>query len=67
MTLRECARLMGAPDTYKLDGAYNDGYRAMGDAVVVPVTRWLTHHLLAELAARSDNARTQSPASRSAA
>ena len=52
MTIRECARLMGAPDTYKLDGTYNDGYRAMGDAVVVPVTRWLTRHLLAPLATR---------------
>lgn len=52
MTVRECARLMGAPDTYKLQGSYNDGYRAMGDAVVVPVTRWLTRHLLAPLAAR---------------
>lgn len=53
MTVRECARLMGAPDTYELPGSYNDGYRAMGDAVAVPVTRWLTRHLLAPLAARS--------------
>ncbi|MEK6324968.1 MAG: DNA (cytosine-5-)-methyltransferase [Acidobacteriota bacterium] len=53
MTVRECARLMGAPDTYKLPGSYNDGYRAMGDAVAIPVTRWLTRHLLAPLAARS--------------
>ena len=47
MTIRECARLMGAPDSYQLNGSYNDGYRAMGDAVVVPVTRWLTRNLLA--------------------
>ena len=53
MTIRECARLMGAPDTYRLNGSYNDGYRAMGDAVVVPVTRWLTRNLLAPLADRS--------------
>lgn len=59
MTVRECARLMGAPDTYKLPGSYNDGYRAMGDAVVVPVTRWLTRRLLAPLAARIRNARAQ--------
>jgi DNA (cytosine-5)-methyltransferase 1 len=67
MTTRECARLMGAPDTYKLSGSYNDGYRAMGDAVVVPVTRWLTSHLLTALASRSRSAVTQNPASRSAA
>lgn len=59
MTVRECARLMGAPDTYKLPGSYNDGYRAMGDAVVVPVTRWLTRHLLAPLADRCRSARAQ--------
>lgn len=53
MTIRECARLMGAPDTYEIRGSYNDGYRAMGDAVAVPVTRWLTSHLLAPLARRA--------------
>lgn len=59
MTVRECARLMGVPDTYDLPGSYNDGYRAMGDAVAVPVTRWLTRHLLAPLAARSRSTRAQ--------
>jgi DNA (cytosine-5)-methyltransferase 1 len=53
MTVRECARLMGAPDSYELRGSYNDAYRAMGDAVAVPVTRWLTRHLLAPLADRA--------------
>jgi DNA (cytosine-5)-methyltransferase 1 len=52
MTVRECARLMGAPDTFLLPGSYNDGYRAMGDGVAAPVTRWLTRHLLAPLAER---------------
>lgn len=52
MTVRECARLMGAPETYAIPGSYNDGYRAMGDGVAVPVTRWLTTHLLAPLAER---------------
>jgi DNA (cytosine-5)-methyltransferase 1 len=67
MTVRECARLMGAPDTYKLSGSYNDGYRAMGDAVVVPTTRWLTQNLLAELAYRSRDARAENPVSKNAA
>jgi DNA (cytosine-5)-methyltransferase 1 len=53
MTVRECARLMGAPDTYELKGTYNDAYRAMGDAVAVPVTRWLTRYLLAPLAGQA--------------
>lgn len=49
MTVRECARLMGAPDDFHLPGSYNDAYGAMGDAVAVPVTAWLAEHLLAPL------------------
>lgn len=46
LTVREVARLMGAPDSFKLPGTYNDGYFAMGDAVAVPVVRHLSHHIL---------------------
>lgn len=46
LTVRETARLMGAPDSYKLPGTYNDGYKAMGDAVAVPVARYLARHIL---------------------
>jgi DNA (cytosine-5)-methyltransferase 1 len=49
LTVREAARLMGAPETYKIPGSYNDGYRAMGDAVAVPVVEWLAKHLLLPL------------------
>lgn len=49
LTVRETARLMGAPDTYKIPGSYNDGYTAMGDAVAMPVARYLGKHLLAPL------------------
>ncbi|MCL5801252.1 MAG: DNA cytosine methyltransferase [Gammaproteobacteria bacterium] len=49
LTVREAARLMGAPDSYKIPGSYNDGYRAMGDAVAVPVARWLARKLLLPL------------------
>jgi DNA (cytosine-5)-methyltransferase 1 len=67
MTVRECARLMGAPDAYKIPGTYNDGYRAMGDAVAVPVTRRLKLNLLLELAERSRDARSENSIARSAA
>lgn len=50
LTVRETARLMGAPDTYKIPGSYNDGYQAMGDAVAVPVVQWLGKKLLLPLA-----------------
>lgn len=46
LTVRETARLMGAPESFKLPGSYNDGYKAMGDAVAVPVARYLAQHLL---------------------
>ncbi len=49
LTVREAARLMGVRDTYKIPGSYNDGYKAMGDAVAVPVARHLARTLLSPL------------------
>jgi DNA (cytosine-5)-methyltransferase 1 len=49
LTTRETARLMGAPESFELPGTYNDGYTAMGDAVAVPVARYLARHLLLPL------------------
>lgn len=49
LTVRETARLMGAPDDYVLPGSYNDGYFAMGDAVVAPVAHWLAKTFLYKL------------------
>lgn len=50
LTVREAARLMGAPDSFKLPGSYNDGYRAMGDAVVVPVVKFIGERFLTKIA-----------------
>lgn len=47
---REAARLMGVPDSFWLPPHYNNGYRAMGDGVAVPVVAWLSQHLLLPLA-----------------
>ncbi len=49
LTPREAARLMGAPDTYRLPSRYNDAYRAMGDGVVPPAVGWLSEVLLSPL------------------
>jgi DNA (cytosine-5)-methyltransferase 1 len=49
LTARETARLMGAPEYYRLPGNYNEAYRAMGDAVAVPVARFLAQKLLLPL------------------
>jgi DNA (cytosine-5)-methyltransferase 1 len=40
---------MGA-NSYQLSGGYNKGYKAMGDAVAVPVVNALAKHLLVPLA-----------------
>jgi DNA (cytosine-5)-methyltransferase 1 len=50
LTVREAARLMGAPDSFILPGSYNDGYRAMGDAVAMPVARFIGEKLLTKIA-----------------
>lgn len=50
LTVREVARLMGAPDSFILPGTYNDGYKAMGDAVALPVARFLGERFLVKIA-----------------
>lgn len=49
ITICEAARLMGAPESYRLPERYNDAYAALGDAVAVPPVRYLGTHLLAPL------------------
>jgi DNA (cytosine-5)-methyltransferase 1 len=48
-TARECARLMGLPDSYKLPCSTQDAYQLTGDGVVSPAVGWLGEHLLAPL------------------
>jgi DNA (cytosine-5)-methyltransferase 1 len=50
LTPRETARLMGAPDTYLLPETYNDAYKAMGDAVALPVATFIGQSFLVKLA-----------------
>ncbi len=49
ITTREAARIMGAPERYRLSTSYNESYNAMGDAVVVPVVKHLVDHLFIPL------------------
>jgi DNA (cytosine-5)-methyltransferase 1 len=62
LTPREAARLMGAPDSFALPSAYNDGYKAMGDAVVLPVAKFIGESFLTKLmeAAYGNEQREQS-------
>jgi DNA (cytosine-5)-methyltransferase 1 len=48
---REAARLMGVPDDYPLPKRYNEAYHLFGDGLAVPVVRWLSKHLLSQIAA----------------
>lgn len=50
LTVREAARLMGAPDSFLLPGSYNDGYKAMGDAVAMPVAQFIGERFLIKIA-----------------
>ena len=47
---REAARLVGVPEHYPLPAHQTQALHLVGDAVCVPVVRWLSHHLLAPLA-----------------
>ncbi len=46
---REAARLMGAPDSFVLPDTYNDGCKAMGDAVALPVATYIGETFLTRL------------------
>ncbi|WP_289086246.1 DNA cytosine methyltransferase, partial [uncultured Sulfitobacter sp.] len=50
--VREVARLMGLPDSYKMPDTYNNAYRVAGDGVAVPVVRYLDEVLFAPLLER---------------
>ncbi len=47
---REAARLMGVPEDYALPKKYNEAYHLFGDGLAVPVVRWLSKHLLTQIA-----------------
>lgn len=49
LTPRECARLMGLPDSFKLPASINDALGCVGDGVAVPVVTFLSENLLLPL------------------
>ena len=51
LTARECARLQGVPDSYKLDGIpLNQALFGFGDAVCVPAVEWIAKHYVTPVA-----------------
>lgn len=52
---RECARLMGFPDSYKLSKSDNQAYKQLGNSVVVDVIRLIGEKILEVLETKSKN------------
>jgi DNA (cytosine-5)-methyltransferase 1 len=46
LTARECARLQGVPDSYKIDVPLNQALFGFGDAVCVPAIEWIVKQYL---------------------
>lgn len=46
LTPRECARLMGFPDTFKIPVSDTRAYHAFGNSVVVPLIKWIAELML---------------------
>ena len=47
LTPRECARLMGYPDNYRLDAVSDvQAYRQCGNSVVVPLITAVAHNIV---------------------
>lgn len=46
LTPRECARLQGVPDSYRIDVPANQALFGFGDAVCVPAVEWIVRHYL---------------------
>jgi DNA (cytosine-5)-methyltransferase 1 len=55
---REAARLMGVPEHYPLPEGQTAALHLVGDAVCVPVVRWLSQQLLAPLAGAAAQRKT---------
>ncbi len=49
LTPRECARLMGYPDSYKIEVSDTQAYRQFGNSVAVPVVTALARQVMAAL------------------
>jgi DNA (cytosine-5)-methyltransferase 1 len=46
LTARECARLQGVPDTYRISVPLNQALFGFGDAVCVPVVAWIVENYI---------------------
>jgi DNA (cytosine-5)-methyltransferase 1 len=61
LTPRECARLMGFPDTFKVPVSDTQAYKQFGNSVAVPVIRHVARHMLPHILAARGEALSPSP------
>jgi DNA (cytosine-5)-methyltransferase 1 len=52
LTARECARLQGVPDSYKINVPLNQALFGFGDAVCVPAVEWIARNYLSPAISR---------------
>ncbi|SDI03934.1 DNA (cytosine-5)-methyltransferase 1 [Paraburkholderia steynii] len=62
LTPRECARLMGFPDTFRIPVSDTQAYRQFGNSVVVPVMREVARIMLPHVRALTHAAQAESAA-----
>lgn len=55
LTPRECARLQGYPDTYKIPVSDNQAYKQFGNSVVVPLMKAVGEKIILELERQKKN------------
>lgn len=55
LTARECARLQGVPDSFRIGVPLNQALFGFGDAVCVPVVGWIAQHYLRPLLAKKSD------------
>jgi DNA (cytosine-5)-methyltransferase 1 len=58
LTPRECARLMGFPDTFQIPVSDTQAYRQFGNSVVVPVMRAAAHVMVPHILALKEQEET---------
>lgn len=46
MTIRECYRIMGFPEDFKLDPNLGEGYKQIGNSVCVPMVEAIAHEII---------------------
>lgn len=51
---RECARLMGFPDSYKISSSFNQAYKQFGNSVVIDVLQYIAIEIGLALEKKSD-------------